>query len=67
MLIKSKELCKELNIHRTTLYRWLKKYTDFPVHRVGDQWRFDLDDIQEWIDRIYEKTTSVSNNSDAND
>lgn len=52
MLIKSKELCQELEIHRTTLYRWMKKYPAFPAHRVGEQWRFDLDEIKDWMKKL---------------
>jgi len=58
MLIKSKELCEELNIHRTTLYRWLRKDSGFPSHRVGDQWRFDLDEIKGWMKNL-EKLNEV--------
>jgi len=49
MFIKAKEVCEELKIHRTTLYRWMNKYPDFPAYRVGGQWRFDLDEIKKWI------------------
>jgi len=49
MLLKTKEICEELNIHRITLYRWIKKYPDFPALKVGENWKFNLNDVQKWI------------------
>ena len=49
MLMKTKELCEELNIHRVTLYRWLKKYPNFPAVKLGGNWKFDMIAIQQWI------------------
>lgn len=51
MLLKTKEICKELNIHPMTLYRWIKKYPDFPANKIGGNWKFDIMEIQRWIEK----------------
>ena len=49
MFIKAKEACELLNIHRTTLYRWIAKYPEFPAIRIGGQWKFDKDQLLKWV------------------
>jgi excisionase family DNA binding protein len=41
------ELADYLRIHRTTLYRLLRR-GELPGFRVGSDWRFDLDAIERW-------------------
>ncbi|HXY04282.1 MAG TPA: helix-turn-helix domain-containing protein [Terriglobales bacterium] len=41
------ELANYLRIHRTTLYRLLRR-GELPGFRVGSDWRFDLDAIERW-------------------
>jgi len=41
------ELADYLRIHRTTLYRLLRR-GELPGFRVGNDWRFDLDAIDRW-------------------
>lgn len=53
MLMKTKELCEELNIHRVTLYRWIKKYPDFPAVKLGGNWKFDMDAVREWYKNAF--------------
>jgi excisionase family DNA binding protein len=41
------ELSKYLNVHKTTIYRALRK-GKLPGFRVGSDWRFDVDAIKQW-------------------
>jgi excisionase family DNA binding protein len=41
------ELSEYLNIHRTTVYRLLKE-GKLPGFRVGSDWRFSLEAIEQW-------------------
>jgi excisionase family DNA binding protein len=41
------ELSEYLNVHRTTIYRMLRE-EKLPGFRVGGDWRFHLDTIEQW-------------------
>ena len=41
------ELSEYLNVHRTTIYRLLREGT-LPGFRLGGDWRFRLDAIEQW-------------------
>ena len=53
MLMKTQELCEELKIHQNTLYRWMKRYPDFPAFKFGSQghYRFEMSKVQQWMNR----------------
>ncbi len=42
------ELAKYLKLGRTKLYRMAQE-GGIPVSKVGSQWRFDRDEIDEWM------------------
>jgi excisionase family DNA binding protein len=42
------ELAQHLSVHRITIYRLLKGGT-LPGFKIGRVWRFDLDDIANWM------------------
>ena len=42
------ELAEHLNVHRITIYRLLKN-GNLPGFKIGRVWRFDLDEIGEWM------------------
>ena len=52
------ELSEYLHIHRTTIYRMLRQGM-LPGFRIGSDWRFSLEVIEEWL-RDQMKTTSSS-------
>ena len=54
MLKTSKDICTELNIDRTTLYRWMKN-DNFPKYRIGGTWRFELDKVMKWAENFGKK------------
>jgi excisionase family DNA binding protein len=42
------ELAEHLNVHRITIYRLLKSGS-LPGFKIGRVWRFDLDEIGNWM------------------
>src|SRR5579872_5562437 len=42
------ELAEHLNVHRITIYRLLKNGS-LPGFKIGRVWRFDLDEISNWM------------------
>ncbi len=40
-------LCDYLRVHRSTIYRLLKR-GDLPAFRVGSDWRFNVEAIEGW-------------------
>lgn len=49
-LLKSKELCRELRIHQSTLYR-LMRTPGFPVISIGADYRFELEAVLDFVRR----------------
>ena len=48
-LITKTEAARLLGISRITLYKWIKNHS-FPVVKVGDMERIDINDVNEWIE-----------------
>lgn len=46
MLITTKEVAALLQVHPKHVYRLLKR--GLPAHRVGDEWRFEEDEVRRW-------------------
>lgn len=42
------QVAEYLGISKETVYRWLEKGT-VPAHRVGKLWRFETNEIDEWV------------------
>ena len=43
------ELCAYLRVHKSTIYRMLKKRTGaIPAFHVGSDWRFNRRQIEKW-------------------
>lgn len=42
------EAAKHLKIGKSTIYR-LAREGDLPAHRMGRVWRFDAEELDEWI------------------
>jgi excisionase family DNA binding protein len=41
------ELAEYLRVHRSTLYRLLKRQ-QLPAFKIGSDWRFNIEAIDEW-------------------
>ncbi len=49
-LLRVSEVADYLRVHPSTVYRMLKN-RQIPAYRIGNDWRFDRDKIEEWIDQ----------------
>ena len=54
-----KEVCSYLHISRDTVMNWIKK-EGMPAHQKGRLWRFDVNEVDEWM-----KNNGHKNISDA--
>ena len=54
-----KEVCAYLHISRDTVMNWIKK-EGMPAHQKGRLWRFDVNEVDEWM-----KNNDHKNISDA--
>jgi len=50
-----KDVAEQLGLHKTTIYRLAKK-GELPAFKVGNQWRFDKNILEEWIRNEASKT-----------
>lgn len=44
------EIAAHLGISKETIYRWLERGR-IPAHKVGKQWRFQIEEVNEWVRR----------------
>lgn len=57
--LSMKEVCVYLHISRDTVMNWIKK-EGMPAHQKGRLWRFDVNEVDEWM-----KNNDPDNISDA--
>ena len=50
------ELSVYLRVHRSTIYRLLKQ-RDLPAFRIGSDWRFNVEAIDQW--RLQQSTAQL--------
>ena len=43
-----KQVCVYLGISRDTVTKWIKN-KDMPAHQIDRIWRFDKDEVDEWM------------------
>ena len=57
------ELAEHLNVHRITIYRLLKN-GNLPGFKIGRVWRFDMDEIGQWMSsgKSPEAAASIASN-----
>ena len=48
--ISIEELSEYLGISAVTIRSWIRSGKDIPAVRIGRQWRFRIEEIDEWID-----------------
>jgi excisionase family DNA binding protein len=48
-LLTVDELAAYLQVHRTTIYHMLKA-RQLPGFRIGSDWRFDVEEINRWLE-----------------
>jgi excisionase family DNA binding protein len=62
-LMTVKEVAAVLRVSPQTLYKMLEQRS-IPAVKVGSQWRFDRDQIREWIRRESGATDSQNESTD---
>ena len=50
------EVARYLRVHQSTVYRLLKK-KELPGFKVGSDWRFDVESIDDWLETAEEKSS----------
>jgi excisionase family DNA binding protein len=55
------ELAEYLRVHRSTLYRLLKK-GEVPGFKIGSDWRFNIEEIDRWRVQQGAPLTEISHN-----
>ncbi|MGO9449574.1 MAG: helix-turn-helix domain-containing protein [Candidatus Binataceae bacterium] len=45
--MNAKEVAEYLGVHKTTIYRLLKE-KEIPAFRLGSDWRFNIESIDDW-------------------
>ncbi|BFK77107.1 helix-turn-helix domain-containing protein [Acidaminococcus intestini] len=48
--ISIEELSEYLGISAVTIRFWIRSGKDIPAVRIGRQWRFRIEEIDEWIE-----------------
>ena len=48
--ISIEELSEYLGISAVTVRSWIRSGKDIPAVRIGRQWRFRIEEIDEWIE-----------------
>ena len=43
-----KEICEYLGVSRDTIFKWIET-KNMPAHKMGRQWKFKLDEVDEWV------------------
>ena len=46
-MVSIKEICAYLGISRDTVKKWIEK--GMPAHRVGRLWKFNVEEIDQWM------------------
>ncbi len=57
--LSMKEVCEYIHISRDTVMNWIKK-EGMPAHQKGRLWRFDRNEVDEWM-----KNNEIEKKSDA--
>lgn len=47
--ISIEELAEHLDVSAVTIRFWIRSGKDIPAVRIGRQWRFKIEDVDEWI------------------
>jgi len=43
------EAAEYLGIKPATVRDWIRKKKDIPAHKIGKQWKFKCDELDEWV------------------
>lgn len=43
------EAAEYLGVKAGTIRSWIRKGKEIPAHKIGKQWRFKCDELDEWV------------------
>ena len=43
------EAADYLGVKATTILEWIKKGSDIPAYKIGKQWKFKINELDDWI------------------
>lgn len=47
--INTDEAAEYLGVKATTIREWIKKNNEIPAHKIGRQWKFKKEELDEWV------------------
>lgn len=47
--INTDEAAEYLGVKATTIREWIKKNNGIPAHKIGRQWKFKKEELDEWV------------------
>ena len=47
--INTDEVAEYLGVKATTIREWIKKNNGIPAHKIGRQWKFKKEELDEWV------------------
>lgn len=47
--INTDEVAEYLGVKATTIREWIKKSNGIPAHKIGRQWKFKKEELDEWV------------------
>ena len=42
------EIAEHIGVSQDTIHRWIRT-KQMPAHKVGRLWKFDVDEVNEWV------------------
>ncbi len=47
--ISVEEAADYLGVKATTILDWIKRESDIPAYKIGKQWKFKINELDDWI------------------
>lgn len=60
--VSMNEICKHLGISRDTVMKWIGN-EDLPAHKIGRLWRFQIQEVDDWVRKKGNKGGKAKNES----
>ena len=55
------EIAAHLGVGKETIYAWIEK-RDLPAHKVGRFWKFQIEDVDNWVKSGKAQAIRIENN-----
>lgn len=47
--INIEEAASYLGVNKDSIRNWIKNDTDIPAHKIGKQWKFKKNELDDWV------------------